>query len=174
MQIKVPRRHILAFVLLSGLFCGAAGGCAKKVHVPKPAVAPEIVHCFDAVGHRADAKPWLLGGTCCCTPSAEVLADWQRHGYLADKTAQDVIDMYGRKGIYLAVDHQDCNNACEYGPHVVKGGRCMVPPTPGTENYEQVLFNKAYVLRKRAPKAYRKDIPSKDVAYRAAPKPEKE
>ena len=140
-------------------------GCGAPPHTPKPTVAPDIVHCFDTVGHRTGAKPWLLGGTCCCTPSQAVLEDWQQHGYFVGKTVQEVIDMYNQEGIQLACDHQGCNNACQHGPHVIKGGKCMAPPTPGTENYEEVLFGMTYVPKAEAPKAFRQVTPSTDIAY---------
>jgi hypothetical protein len=54
-------------------------------------------------------------------------------------TTDDLIELYQQKNIKLVFDHTDCNNLCEYGPHVTKGGHCMVPPTPGTRNYEEVI-----------------------------------
>ena len=117
--------------------------CAKKpryiLELPSEAT-PEIVYCFDTVGHKPGAKPWILGGTCCCTPSEEVLADYMAHGHVAeDMTLEDLIALYEEKGIKTALDHGGCNNMCLWGPHVVKGGKCMVPPTPMTQNYEEVF-----------------------------------
>jgi len=175
------RRHRLRSL---GAWCAAASallavvliapGCGERVFTPKPALAPQPVYCFDTVGHRAGAKPWILGGTCCCTPSEEILLDWKAHGYFADKSLEDVVALYKAKGIELASDtHHDCNNACPAGPHVVKGGHCMVPPTPGTENYEEVLFGQVYMPKDRAPKEYAEAVPSRDTAYTVAPKPAK-
>lgn len=143
-----------------------AAGC-ERPFTGKPLQAPPVKYCFDTVGHVPGAKPWILGGCCCCTPSPEVLKDWHQHGYFAGKTVGDVIGLYHVRGIKLATDHRGCNNACEHGPHVVKGGRCMVPPTPGTENHEEVLFGARYVDGGKAPGAYRKALPSETTAYRA-------
>jgi len=164
------KHSFFIFVITSCLSFGF--GCHRP-HVPKPEQAPTIKHCFDSVGHIPGSKPFLLGGTCCCTPSPRVMPDWQAHGYFVGKTAGQVIEMYHAKGIKLVIDHQNCNNACEDGPHIVKGGKCMVPPTPGTENYEEVLFGCAYVDKKEAPKSYKKQSPSTDVAYTIAPKAKK-
>ena len=115
------------------------------------------MHCFDSVGHTPGAKPFVLGGTCCCTPSAEVLADYKKHGHVqADMTLEDLVALYGKEGIKTELDHKGCNNLCKWGPHVVKGGKCMVPPTPGTYNFEEVRFGTRYVKGEEA----KKDKPS--------------
>ncbi|MCK5269433.1 MAG: hypothetical protein KAJ46_01560 [Sedimentisphaerales bacterium] len=143
------------------------------MHFPKPSKSPEIKHCFDTVGHKRGSKPWLLGGSCCCTPSEKVLADWQANGYFVGKSVAEVIALYHEKGFRLATDHQNCNNACKYGPHVVKGGKCMVPPTPGTENYEEILFGCVYMTKKDSPKQYRRHTASDTLAYTAVPEGKK-
>lgn len=160
---SIARTVIVSFWLL--LTVSTLFGCATREHVAKPAIAPDIVNCFDTVGHCSGAKPWLLGGTCCCTPSEQVLTDWQKQGHFAGQTVRQVMNLYHEQGIQLASSHRDCNNACKHGPHVVKGGKCMTPPTPGTENYEEVLFGKVYVLRQEAPKEFRQTQCSKDIAY---------
>lgn len=140
-----PRKrtlNILKTAMAAGLIL-AAGACAKKpryvLELPRD-VAPEVVYCFDTVGHKPGAKPWILGGTCCCTPSKEVLADYKKHGHVPEEmTLEDLIALYEEKGIKTALDHEGCNNMCEWGPHVVKGGKCMVPPTPLTQNYQEVF-----------------------------------
>ena len=158
---------LLALVLL-------AAGCGEQVFTPKPVLAPQPVTCFDSVGHHAGAKPWILGGTCCCTPTAQVLLDWKASGYFADKSLEDVVALYKEKGIELASEtHHDCNNLCPAGPHVTKGGHCMVAPTPGTENYEEVLFGQVYLSKDQAPKSYADAAPSREAAYTVAPKPVK-
>jgi len=57
----------------------------------------------------------------------------------------DLIALYEERGIKTALDHKDCNNLCEWGPHIVKGGKCMAPPTPGTNNFEEIRFGMKYV-----------------------------
>jgi hypothetical protein len=64
---------------------------------------------------------------------------YQRDGFCLDMTTDDLIRLYREKGIALAYDHMLCNNLCQHGPHVTQGGRCMVPPTPGTRQFERVV-----------------------------------
>lgn len=167
-ELSASRNNRMILMIAVVLFGVFVAGCGPEPFTSKPVETPEIVYCFDTVGHSAGATPFLLGGTCCCTPGERVLADWQKNGHFIGKTVNDVIDMYHEAGIQLACDHQHCNNACPGGPHVVKGGRCMVPPTPGTENYEEVLFGQVYMVKKRAPKEYRKVVPSSTVSYTQA------
>lgn len=39
-------------------------------------------------------------------------------------------------------EHAWCNNMCNGGPHVSLGGNCSSCPTPGTQNYEDIIFAK--------------------------------
>ena len=69
------------------------------------------------------------------------------------------------KSMHLRDDEQPAESESEHGPHVVKGGKCMTPPTPGTENYEEVLFGKVYMPKQEAPKEFRETLPSAEIAY---------
>ena len=123
---------------------GAAAALGSCVAPPPPFVPIRytnlrIAHCFDGVPHQPGSKPWVLGGTCCCTPSSELITAYHRDGICRDVTMDDLVALYGQKNIRLTYDHTDCNNLCGYGPHVTKGGQCMVPPTPGSRNHEEVV-----------------------------------
>jgi hypothetical protein len=116
-------------------------GCAKP---PPPYVSayrepPPMAHCFDGVPHIKGSKPWVLGGVCCCTPCDELMDKLHADGVCKDLDTEGLLALYSEKGIQLAGSHSCSNNLCEYGPHVTKGGKCMVPPTPGTRNYEEVI-----------------------------------
>ncbi len=107
--------------------------------VPKPTSA-KIVYCNDYTGHQAGAKPWIDGGTCCCTPSDELLAQYQRDGFCQGETLDQLIARYQAKGIKLAgPGHRHCSGLCEASPHVVLGGSCMAPPTPCTGYYDRIV-----------------------------------
>lgn len=113
---------------------------------PKPAKAPAPVHCFDGVPHMKGSAPFVQGGTCCCTPSQALLDQYKADGVVSQTvTLDELIKLYKNAGIHTTLDHQRCNNLCKWGPHVVKGGKCMVPPTPGTPNYEEIRFGIRYV-----------------------------
>ena len=42
------------------------------------------LYCFDTVGHTPGAKPFILGGTCCCTPTKELMEKYHADGLLKD------------------------------------------------------------------------------------------
>ena len=142
-MFKLNRRDFIIFMFVSVI------GCAKKAPVPfavKPDTPPKPVHCFDAVGHMPGTMPFVLGGTCCCTPTQVLMEQFHAEGKLLDMQVDDLILLYEKRGIKLQTrDHQNCNNLCEYGPHVVKGGKCMASPTPGTVNFEEVRYNMRYM-----------------------------
>ncbi len=104
-----------------------------------PESPPEIRHCTDPVGHIPGTYPYIYGGTCCCNPSPKLLDAYHRDGYLLEWGEDALYSAYRGREIATTRDHQGCNNLCEYGPHLVRGGRCLVPPTPGTLNFEEVL-----------------------------------
>ncbi len=138
---RTPMRLALA------LLAAFVAGCAMEdetvvVYSAKPAQAPPLRYCCDAVGHRPGAKPFFMGGTCCCTPTQKLLEQYQRDGFLKGYTLSQLESEYESRGIQTDLNHRGCNNACRYGPHVVKGGKCMATPTPGTLNYDEVISGK--------------------------------
>ncbi len=100
---------------------------------------PAVAYCNDHTGHVAGSRPFVLGGTCCCTPSQELADAYHRDGILLEYGVGRLKDLYRGLGIKTARDHRDCNNRCSWGPHVLQGGKCMVPPTPGTQHYEEII-----------------------------------
>jgi hypothetical protein len=149
-----PRRRTGARLdrgVLAAIVLALAAGCAAPVDetwrsaprlpyrtVPPPDAAP-FVHCNDRTGHRAGEIPWIFGGTCLCNPSIEVIRDLRAHGASASWTVDTLSAYYRSLGVATVDDHRDCNNLCASGPHLRKGGRCLVPPTPGTLNWEEVV-----------------------------------
>ncbi len=102
------------------------------------AAASSPTICFDGLGHRTGAAPWILGGTCCCNPSLEIVADYEKHRHWFG-TLEELKALYEDHHIATIEDHTDCNSYCKFGPHLARGGHCLVPPTPGTPNYEALL-----------------------------------
>lgn len=118
-------------------------GCAKipGPYVCKPLTCPAVHYCNDNTGHIKGTKPWIMGGTCCCTPTAELMKEYHRDGFCRGMDERQLSQQYENAGIKLqGPGHEWCNGLCDHGPHVVLGGKCMCPPTPGTEYYEQVIF----------------------------------
>ncbi len=151
-------------VLCAGLVLMLAG-CASKSQQPpfqaKSLERMEQVHCFDAVGHMPGTKPYIFGGTCFCTPTPQLMEQYHRDGFLLDMEYEDLVRAYSERGIQLeSASHKGCNNLCQHGPHVLKGGQCMVSPTPGTTNFEEIRFGIRYLpsieaeaIKKQAGKA---------------------
>lgn len=131
-------RILLTIFLLSIAFLSLNCAARYKFVNTKSVQSPPIKYCNDATGHTPGAKPWILGGTCCCTPSPELMELYHKDGIALDLTYEDLVRMYNSAGITTDLDHKGCNNMCDHGPHVIKGGKCMCTPTPGSKNYEEV------------------------------------
>jgi len=134
-RMSVCSGFLLLVLMTFVFFCATTG---KFVNT-KPLESPPVKYCNDATGHAPGSKPWILGGTCCCTPSPQLVEQYHRDGIALDLTYEDLVRMYREAGITTDLDHKGCNNMCDHGPHVVKGGKCMCTPTPGTRNFEQVV-----------------------------------
>lgn len=131
------------------IVCFIFTGCAKptKYHInpylSKNVNSPELKYCNDATGHKRGTKPFIFGGTCCCTPDQELMDMYHADGFLLDANLADLLAEYEKRGIVLAhEDGRPCNNYCDEGPHIVFGGKCMAPPVPGTQNYENIAIGK--------------------------------
>ena len=138
------------------LLAAAIVGCEEPPgpYVPKPQTAPSLVYCNDNTGHQQGSRPWILGGTCCCTPSDALMDQLHKDGFCEGMTTDDLAAKYKSASIALkGPGHQQCNGLCDHGPHVVLGGKCMCPPTPGTEYYEQVVTGQGTPLRTAAASA---------------------
>ena len=118
--------------------------------VPKSLAPPGIVHCNDYTGHKGGTKPWIMGGTCTCTPSKELMERLHADGFCIGMSEADLRAKYQQAGINLRrPGHMRCNGLGEGGLHVVLGGKCMCPPTPGTEYYENVVTGKTAVIQEK-------------------------
>jgi hypothetical protein len=134
--------YVLSGALTSALF-GFLSGCAKPTqyyfnpYVAKNIAAPEIVHCFTTIGHKRGTFPFILGGTCVCTPTQELMEAYHSDGFVVDYDLHRLIQEYERRDIVL--EHENgwqCNNQCKFG------GKCMVSPTVATQNFENVATGK--------------------------------
>jgi hypothetical protein len=153
----MDRRQFLSVAAgsLISIIIGVTIGCAPKPtrfyfnpYVAKNTDAPEIVHCFTTIGHKRGTKPFIFGGTCVCTPTNELMEQYHEDGFLLDYDLNKLIDEYKRRGIVLSHEHGwQCNNQCKKGPHLVFGGKCMVPPVLGTHNFENVITGTKPVVK---------------------------
>lgn len=111
-------------------------------YMAKSVEAPAILTCHDGVGHVAGNKPWILGGTCCCTPTPANYALHVQQGTIDKSMTYDqYLALYKARGIVTDLDHTGCGNLCPQGPHVVFGGHCMATPSPaGRGLYELITY----------------------------------
>jgi len=139
--IKTNRRNFLLLTTTSLLAaCSKPGRYLLNPYQAKSETVPPIVHCFDTIGHQPGTHPFILGGTCCCHPTEELLEQYHQDGLLLDYDLERLLAEYENKDIVLEHEHGwQCNNLCKQGPHIVFGGRCMVDPVIGTQNYENVI-----------------------------------
>lgn len=137
---------ISLLVIMSLSVCGCK--TPPGPYVAKPQQSPNIVYCNDCTGHVPGNKPWIMGGRCCCTPSESVLAQYHKDGFCEGLNVNDLREQYADAGIRLREhESQYSGGLSEYGLHVVLGGNDMVPPTPGTLYYEQIITGKNAVCR---------------------------
>lgn len=146
-----PRNRAAFWILLT---LGAMiAGCERPPgpYVPKARVSPDVVYCNDHTGHKQSSQPWVMGGSCCCTPSDALMDQLHKDGFCQGMTAEDLAAQYKAAGIAIyGPGHDHCNGLCDRGPHVVLGGKCMCPPTPGTGYYETVITGQGAPARKVA------------------------
>jgi hypothetical protein len=141
---KRPTGFLLGrgWLALAAALLVAAAGCEKlpEPYVPKSATPPPIQYCNDYTGHLPGSKPFAMGGACCCTPSEELMQKLHKDGFCSGMTADQLAKLYEDQGIRLrGPGHMHCDGLCPAGPHVVLGGKCLCPPTPGTDYYERVV-----------------------------------
>jgi len=128
-------------VLLLVLLISACQPYKPMPYVPKDGKAPDPIVCHDGVRHNPKYKPWIMGGKCCCTPTeANFNLHKQNKTIEGSMTYKQYLQLYTDKGVVTDLDHKDCGNYCQKGPHVVMGGKCMATPVQGTKMYETVTY----------------------------------
>ncbi len=154
-------RWLAILVLLGG------AGCAEPAYVPKPEQAPPLVYCNSAVGHLEKNGPWILGGKCCCTPTQKMFEAYQKEGTVPATTSYEAfVQLFRDKQVNTDLDpkYVGSNNLNPFGPHVLKGGKDMGTPTPGTRNFEEVVsgqFQAADLDKSRA-EQYKKALVARE------------
>ncbi len=136
----MSRKKLVCAAMMLGLLVILLSGCGAQIPYVHKSVEPlPVKYCNDATGHIPGGQPWILGGTCCCTPRESLMQQYREDGFCLDMSLDDLIAMYRDAGIVTDLDMRGTSNLDEYGPHVVKGGKSMVTPTPGTRNFEEVV-----------------------------------
>lgn len=76
--------------------------------------------------------PYILGGRCVRSPSAETLSRYQQAGNLTNLTLVDLENLYRDEGISLAVEDTERG---VWGMHILEGGSSLYSPLPGSIGY---------------------------------------
>jgi hypothetical protein len=98
-----------------------------------------VVHPNDVTGPIVGTYPYILGGTCVCTPTEHVLATYQAGGYLVGWELQELIDLYTEERIVFSPLPASGKNNKTYH-HILRDGRLMYTPVPGSFGFEQLTF----------------------------------
>ncbi len=140
---RVNREKLLWFnICVVGMACIFIAGCQKppQPYVSKATAPVKLKHCNDYTGHKTGTQPWATGGTCCCTPSPQLMDKLHADGFCRNMDADALETTYKSKGIILRGGKPVFSNGMgPSGDHVVLGGNSLIPPTPGTTYYERVI-----------------------------------
>lgn len=112
-------------------------------------IAREILHPNDVTGPIVGTYPYVLGGTCTCTPTQEVLETYQAGGYLLGLTLQGLLDIYTAEGIVFAPLPARRETTDTYH-HILRGGRLLYTPVPGSDGFEQLTYGEALPYRQQS------------------------
>ncbi|MFN0206793.1 MAG: tetratricopeptide repeat protein [Planctomycetota bacterium] len=72
--------------------------------------------------------PYILGGDCVRTPTAEVLQSYQNAGYLRDLSLSELRQLYQEENIRIVSDEK----LTTFGTHILEGGDALYTPRPGS------------------------------------------
>ncbi len=131
-------------MVLPGVRGPSAGEPVRVVYVrvpsqPAPAwtSSGRVVYATDSLPVRVpgDDLPYILGGRCCRTPTADTLRLYQASGNLTNLSLMDLQNLYTDEGItWRAGDEID-------GPkrHILEGGPSLVAPIAGSAGFARLV-----------------------------------
>lgn len=96
-----------------------------------------IVYANDRYPWRVpgDDLPYIFGGKCVRTPSAEVMAQYHAAGNLTWMTSTDLANLYREEGIAFTIEDQKGTSR----RHILEGGDSLVCPLTGTTGYQRLF-----------------------------------
>lgn len=110
---------------------------------------PEVVHPNDVTGPFPGTYPYILGGTCVCRPTREVLEAYQAGGFLLEYNIEELRDLYRAEGI-VEVPLPPGPTAGATYRHVLDGGLLLSTPAPGSVTFERLTFTPAEAYQPRS------------------------
>ncbi len=104
---------------------------------PSWTTAGKVLYANDHFDARIDGDdlPYILGGNCVRTPTAETLDRYQAAGNLTNMTLIDLQNLYRDEGIAWTIEESDFRA----GQHVLEGGDSLIAPRPGSVGYLRVF-----------------------------------
>lgn len=139
-------------LVLAGVPAPQAGKVQMRyVRLPQTAseawtTSGQILYASDETGTATSANyPYILGGRCVKTPNDDVLASYQRSGYLKGFSLNDLIDLYKEEGIMIAG-----RDPGTIGVHILEGGNSLFTPRAGTAGFARLYGQEHGVYRPRS------------------------
>ncbi len=156
-QANLPSTLQLAFVRMPVDGTGWAGtGNVLYNNDATPAVA-------------GDTLPYILGGRCVRTPSADAMESYYRAGLARSVTLNELIDLYREEGVQVLGE----STQGSAGRHILEGGRWLFTPSTGSAGFARLYGREAslWVLRSELGAEIRARMgPQNSVAPKAQPK----
>lgn len=115
------------------------------------AASGDVQYCNDAIDLGRPHVPFVLGGTCCCTPTYDRLRETQQQGLVPGLDLAHLIDLYRQEGIKI----EGIDDGAP-GLHVLEGGDWLYTPLPGTVGFARLYGQtwSPYVPRSEALRQY--------------------
>ncbi len=110
-----------------------SGQTPQYVRAPLPPA--RVVACLDGMSCSVGSRPALLGGQDFRVPSERVLAEWHAAGHFSTDGLFAVAERYRSQGYVLPGD----GDPRQCGRHAAEGGRCLIPPLPGTPLFDRIV-----------------------------------
>lgn len=152
--------HPVSRIKLVGLQGGAHDAAFRYIPLvsegvgyqpPFWAAGGDVSYCSDSYDRDQPHVPFILGGTCCCTPTYDRLREAQQQGLVPGLDLAHLMDLYRQEGILI-----EGKDDGEPGLHVLEGGNWLYSPIPGTVGFAR-LFGQTwnpYVPRSEALRQY--------------------
>lgn len=85
--------------------------------------------------------PYILGGSCVATPTADVLRIYQQGGYLTDLGVADLESLYADEGIHLGAGSPAAGRRLHADSvHILEGGNALYTPAYATNGYKRLMY----------------------------------
>ncbi len=97
--------------------------------------------------------PYILGGSCVATPTADVLRIYQQGGYLTDLGVADLESLYADEGIHLGAGSPAPGRRLHADSvHILEGGNALFTPAYATNGYKRLMYSTHTPWTPRSPR----------------------